>query len=210
MFTPEQGARAQARIDELQVEHDAILANIPDNWDDVYSTFSEIQKAENTARLTYRRTVDQAYEPILEIKAILADAETVAGFGPELEALKQQLPQLEPEAAVEAIAAMRSKVGEAEGTGDIRDGLTEARRIMRSREPNAEDALAEIDNSIAALQSDLAWRQRAASELLPALQEYDAVVVNNIGLRQQDRLPNDMALDVAGCLSDHRDISLSF
>ncbi|WP_305988750.1 TRAP transporter large permease subunit [Roseibium sp. MMSF_3544] len=210
VYTPEQGARAQARIEELQAEHDAILENIPDNWEEVYGEFSQIQKAENTARTTYRRTVDQAYEPIVELKAILADVQTVADFGPELDALKEQVAQLEPEAAVEVIAEMRSKVGEAEGTSEIRKGLTEARKIMRSREPNAEAAIAEIDNSIAALQADLAWRERAANELLPVLEEYDAAIVNNIGLRQQDRLPNDMALDVAGCLSDHRDISLSF
>ncbi|WP_299482610.1 TRAP transporter large permease subunit [uncultured Roseibium sp.] len=210
VYTTEQGERAQARIEALKEEHDAILANIPDNWEEVYGAFAEIQKAETSARQTYRRTVDQAYEPIVEVKAILADADTVAGFGPELEALKSQVPQLEPEAAVEAIAAMRSKVGEAEGTSDIRKGLTEARKIMRSRQPNAEEALAEIDKSIAALEADLAWRQKAATDLLPALEAYDAAIVNNVGLRQQERLPNDMALDVAACLSDHRDISLSF
>lgn len=147
---------------------------------------------------------------MLELKAILADADTVAAFKPELEALKQEVPQLEPDAAVEAIAAMRSKVGAAEGTSDIRKGLTEARKIMRSREPNAEAAVEEINKSLEALDADLAWRQKAANEILPQIAAYDAAIVNNIGLRQQNRLPNDMALDVAACLSDHRDISLSF
>jgi len=210
VYTAEQGARAQARIDALQAEHDAILAQIPDSWEDTYQTFAKIQKAENTARLTYRRTVDQAYEPVLELKAILADADLVASFKPELEALKEQVPQLEPDAAVDAIAEMRSRVGEAEGSSDIRDGLSEARKIMRSRSPNAEEALAEIDKSIAALEADLAWRRKGAEEILPQLEAYDAAVINNIGLRAQDRLPTDMALDVAACLSDHRDVSLSF
>jgi len=210
IYTEAQGERAQARIDVLQAEHDALLAQVPADWDDTYAAFAKIQKAENTARLTYRRTVDQAYEPIVELKAILADADLVASLRPELEALKEQVPQLEPKAAEEAISAMRSKVGEAEGTSDIRDGLSEARKIMRSRQPNAEEAVAEIDKSIAALDADLAWRQKAAEEILPKLAEYDAAVVNNIGLRQQDRLPKDMALDVAACLSDHRDVSLSF
>ncbi|WP_428522457.1 TRAP transporter large permease subunit [Roseibium sp.] len=210
IYTVEQGERAQARIDTLQAEHDALLAQIPEEWDDTYATFSQIQKAENTARLTFRRNADQAYEPVLELKAILRDVDVVASFEAELEALKEQVTQLEPEAAVEAIAAMRSKVGSAEGTSDIRKGLTEARKIMRSRTPNAEEAIAEIDKSIAAVQADLAWRQRAASELLPQLEAYDAAVGTNIGLRQRDRLPDAMALEVAGCLSDHRDISLSF
>ncbi|WP_422378355.1 TRAP transporter large permease subunit [Roseibium sp.] len=210
VYTPEQGERAKERIAALEADRDAILGEIPGTWEDTYNAFSKIQKAETKARQTYRRTVDQAYEPLLELKAILGDADTVAAFKPELEALKAEVAQLEPEAAVEAIAAMRSKVGAAEGTGDIRKGLTEARKIMRSREPNAEAAIAEIDKSIAALDADLAWRQKGAEEILPQLAAYDAAVINNIGIRAQERLPNDMALDVAACLSDHRDISLSF
>ncbi|MCV0428731.1 MAG: C4-dicarboxylate ABC transporter permease, partial [Roseibium sp.] len=210
IYSPEQGERAKARIEGLKAEHDALLGQIPSNWEETYGEFATIQKAETSARQSYRRTVDQSYEPVLELKAILADAEKVAALKPELEALKDQVTQLEPKAAVDAIAAMRSKVGEAEGTSEIRKGLTEARKIMRSRQPNAEEALAEIDKSIAALDADLVWRQRAAEEILPQLEAYDTAVVNNIGLRAQSRLPNSMALDVAACLSDHRDISLSF
>ncbi|POF31004.1 TRAP transporter large permease subunit [Roseibium marinum] len=210
VFTEAQGNRARERIEVLQAEHDALLAQIPSNWKDVYTTFSKIQKEENTARLSYRRTVDQAYEPIVELKAILADTDLVASFRPELEALKAEVPGLEPKAAEEAISEMRSRIGDAEGTSDIRSGLSEARKIMRSRQPDAEEAVAEIDKSIAALDADLAWRQKAATQILPPLAAYDAAVGDTIGLRQQDRLPTDMALDVASCLSSHRDVSLSF
>jgi tripartite ATP-independent transporter DctM subunit len=210
VYTTEQGERAKARIERLTEEHDAILAEIPESWKDTYQSFAKIQSAENTARVTYRRTVDQAYEPVIELKSILADADLVASFRPELEALKEQVRTLEPDAAVDAIAEMRSTVGNAEGTGDIRDGLSDARSIMRSSEPNVDEALSEIDRSIAALDADLAWRQKAAAEILPQIEAYDAAVGDTIGLRAQDRLPDDMALDVAGCLSDHRDVSLSF
>ncbi|PVB62471.1 TRAP transporter large permease subunit [Labrenzia sp. 011] len=210
IYTEAQGERAQERIDALQREHDALLAQIPSDWPDVYATFAKIQKAENTARLSYRRTVDQAYEPIMELKAVLADTDLVASFRPELEALKTELPGLDPKAAEEAISEMRSRIGEAEGTSDIRKGLSEARKIMRSRTPDADEALAEIDKSIAALEADLAWRQKAATEILPQFSAYDAAVGDTIGLRQQDRLPKDMALDVAACMSNHRDVSLSF
>ncbi|MHA7776358.1 TRAP transporter large permease [Roseibium sp. M-1] len=210
IYTAAQGERAQARIEVLTARRDALLAQIPADWKDTYATFAKIQKAEDQARLTYRRTVDQAYEPIVELKAILSGADLIASFKPELEALKAEIPSLEPKAAEEAISNMRSKVGDAEGTGDIREGLNEARKIMRSRTPNAEEAVAEIDKSIAALDADLAWREKGAEEILPKLEAFDAAVANNIGLRAQDRLPKDMALNVAGCLSDHRDISLSF
>ncbi|MEC9468698.1 MAG: C4-dicarboxylate ABC transporter permease, partial [Pseudomonadota bacterium] len=108
------------------------------------------------------------------------------------------------------ISAMGSGVGYADGTSDFGDVLNEARMILRSRQLKDEEAVAEIDKSIAALDADLAWRRKGAEEILPQLETFDDTVAANIGVRAQNRLPTDMALDVAGCLSGHRDISLSF
>lgn len=210
IYTQEQGERAASRIKTLTADRDALLAQIPAEWEGVHKEFAAIQKKETDARRTYRRTVDDAYQPILETKAILRDADTLAAIESEIVALKDQIQTMEPDAAVDAIADMRGRVGEIEGSSDIRKGLTEARKIMRSRTPDLAAATAEIDNTLAELKADLAWRQKAAQELLPQLVSYDQVINRNIGLRQQDRLPEDMALDVASCLSDHRDISLNF
>ncbi|EFO31412.1 trap dicarboxylate transporter- dctm subunit [Roseibium sp. TrichSKD4] len=210
IYTEAQGAAAAKKIEVLTAEKEALLAQIPDEWEAVHKEFAAIQKAETNARRSYRRTVDDAYEPMLEVKAILRDAEKLAALESEIVALKAEIQTLEPAAAVEAIAAMRSKVGEVEGSRDIRKGLTDARKIMRSKTPDIVAASAEIDNSLAALAADLEWRQRGAKELLADLLTYDTAINRNIGLRQQDRLPDDMALDVAACLADHRDISLNF
>ncbi|MTI00089.1 TRAP transporter large permease subunit [Roseibium sp. RKSG952] len=210
IYTQEQGDRAAARIEELQEQRDALLAEIPAEWDDQNEAFALIQRRENQARMSYRRTVDAAYEPLQQVIATLKASDQVEALRPQIEALKQQIQGMEPRAASDLIGEMRSTVGSIEGTSDIRQGLTDARRIMRSREPNIDDAIADIDQSLAALDADLAWRSRGAQELLPGLEAYDQAIKRNIGLRQQPRLPDDIALEVAGCLSDHRDISLNF
>lgn len=210
VYSAEEGERAQAEIDELQAEKDALMAQIPAEWEEAHKAFAQIQQQETKARMTYRRTVDDAYEPIVEIRALLADTDKLAGLETALVDLKAEIATLEPEAAVERIEAVRSEVGAVEGTSDIRKGLSSARKIMRGKSPDAVKAAKEIDKSIKALKKDLEWRQEGQEKLLPAIAAYDEVVKNNIGLRQQDRLPDDMALDVAGCLSGHRDVSLNF
>ncbi|MEP0232070.1 TRAP transporter large permease subunit [Roseibium sp.] len=210
IYTAAQGERAQERIDALTVEHDALLAQIPAEWEEVNKTFADIQKAETKARQTYRRTVDQAYEPLSEVRLILSDADKLASKEAEIEGLKEAISTLDAAAAVEQIEAVRSSVGEVEGAGDIRKGLSAARKIMRGKTPDKEKAIAEIVNSLAELKADLEWRERGAAELLPKLAAYDEVIKDNIGLRQQSRLPDGLALDVAACLSGHRDISLNF
>jgi hypothetical protein len=61
-----------------------------------------------------------------------------------------------------------------------------------------------------AYEDELAWRQDALVEIEPGLSSYEAAIRDTIGLRQQPRLPDDIALRVAGCSADHRDVSLSF
>lgn len=210
IYTEQQGERAKARIERLKVQRDALLAQIPEEWDAANKTFAKIQTAENRARQSYRRTVDDAYQPVMEVKAVLGDASKLAGMRDQIVALKTEIQDLEVAAAVERIEDIRSLVGTVEGSSDIRAGLTEARKIMRSNTPDVAAANAEIDNTLAALDADLVWRQRGADELLPKLKVYDDVIARNIGLRQQGRLPDDMALEVAACLSGHRDVSLNF
>ena len=54
------------------------------------------------------------------------------------------------------------------------------------------------------------WRKDATKNLMPALEKYNLVIKNNIGLRLQSRLTKDQAKLVAKCNSVHRDISLNF
>lgn len=210
IYTEAQGAVAKERIEELQIERDALIAEIPAEWADVNKTFAEIQKTETKARQTYRRTVDQAYEPFLELGAVLGDADKLAALEGNIAALKDDIRTLEPAAAVEKIAAVRSMAGGVEGSSDVRKGLSAARKIMRSKTPDPEKAIAEVDKSLEALAADLVWRTKGAEDLLPQMAVYDTAIKYNIGLRQQPRLPEDIALGVAGCMSGHRDISLNF
>jgi len=56
----------------------------------------------------------------------------------------------------------------------------------------------------------VAWRARAAPELLPKLRAYDGAIADTIGLRGQSRLLDHVAVDVAACSATPRDIFLNF
>jgi hypothetical protein len=71
-------------------------------------------------------------------------------------------------------------------------------------------ALAEFDSALEKYRQELAWRQRAETQLLAGLQRYEASIRDTIGLRQQPRMPRDRAVELVGCTAEHRDISLHF
>jgi len=93
---------------------------------------------------------------------------------------------------------------------EIRGLLSDARREIDARTPNPERALEFIEEAQALYEQELAWRSRAAEELLPELDRYDMAIRDTIGLRKQPKLPREQALFIASCNAEHRDISLNF
>jgi predicted nucleic acid-binding Zn-ribbon protein len=195
--------RETAAIKELE-------AKIPANWDADHKAFVELQKVETDARRQYRRTVDQAYEPVKELRAIVAGADALQALRADIEGLESVIGAEDNEAAGEKIREVSRAVGDVEGTRAITRHLNRARRALRGGSPDPNEAREELAKALAEHDSDFAWRSRAARDLKPGLDAYDGVIRGTIGLRQLDKLPREQALYVAACQSSHRDISLSF
>ncbi|WP_319775025.1 TRAP transporter large permease subunit [Breoghania sp.] len=210
IYSEAAGKKAQIKVEGLKAEKAALEAQIPAEWDEKHKAFANIQREENKARLTFRRTVDQAYEPLQEILAILHATDAFAALEDDLRSLDTRLAQMEPAAYVDYVEDVRSRVGDVEGAGDIRSGVNAVRKAMRSKTPDPEAAREAIAKTLQTFQSELAWRREASRKLLPELEAYDAAIRDTIGLRAQPRLPEEQALFVAACSSGHRDVSLSF
>jgi tripartite ATP-independent transporter DctM subunit len=200
----------EADVVLVQAERDRLLASIPQSWEAEHEAFSKLQKAEEKARAAYRRNVDDAYTPIGELVAVVADTDALRALESELVGLRQSVAQSEPAASVDRIAEVMKAVGAVEGAKAIRSSLSKARRAVRAKEPDKDKALRFVDLALDGYRADLTWRARALSELLPPFQAYEAQIRDTIGLRQQPRLPRELALDLVGCTAEHRDISLHF
>lgn len=210
IYSEARGERAQQRIGELTTEHDALLAEIPDDWKARYGAYSKIQKAEDKARISYRRATDDAYEPLAEAVMVIRDADKLAAAEAEVNGLLTKLASLDAPAFVEESERVRSLIGDVEGAGDVRKDINNVRKAMRSKTPDPEKARASIEAALVTLRADLAWRRQAETALLPDLEAYDTAIRNTIGLRSLPSLPREQALFVASCSAGHRDVSLSF
>ena len=199
-----------ARADELEAEQQAILSQIPEGWEPLHEEYEALNRANNTARNIYRRTVDQAYEPVPELIAIIESAGTLEALRPQIEALRDDAPTMDGDTADARYREVEQALGDVDGARDIRGLLSDARNEIDDRSPDPEAAVELTDEALALFDSKMAWRTRAATELLPGIKAYDAAIRETIGLRQQPRLPRPQALAVAQCTSHHRDISLNF
>ena len=138
----------------------------------------------------------------------------------EHEALRSLQPRLPPlrdviqtETADEAMAGIKALAEEFDlltNADPVKSKLSKARRALRGNSPDTEKAIAQLEIAIQRLESEIAWRSRAANELMPELESYDAAIQHTIGMRLQERLTDDQAESIASCLAVHKDISLYF
>jgi hypothetical protein len=203
-------AKFEARVIESEAELEVLEASIPAVWDSARKRYLELSGAEKKARLTYRRNVDQAYEPIIETQLIIENAEAFAAIEDQVTGLPEAIATQPLEQAIESVRAVESALARLVDTSSIRSALTQSRRAMTARNPNPEKALEESQKAVAIYTDELTWRTRAARELASGLAEYEAAIAETIGLRQQDRLPSSKISETASCLAVHRDISLNF
>ncbi|WP_102108865.1 TRAP transporter large permease [Oceaniglobus roseus] len=200
----------QARYDRLEAEHDALLAQIPGTWTDTQAAYNRITSEDRSTRTTYRRTVDQAYEPLVGLISVIEARDALAQLAEPLSQLAADAPSMDRDMADERFKEVERQFGEVAGAGDIRGLLADARREIDARSPDPEKAAEYLAEAQALFRSELDWRSRARSDLLPELMAYDEAIKGTIGLRQQPRLPHEQALFIASCNSIHRDISLNF
>ena len=209
------GATAQRsaledQLHEHKTQHDALTQEIPSDWQQTREDFVGLSKAETTARRQYRRGADSAYEPIAEFLGVLnasADLKVLEG---ELLVLQEQINEPQAKQTVPALKALAKKFSGIKGADQIKSKISKARRALGKKKPKVEKAQKLYDQAIEEFNQQIIWRERALSDLYSGLVRYEEAIRGTLGVRQQTKMPRELALFVAGCTAGHRDISLNF
>jgi len=199
-----------AAIASIETDMKTLARSIPQQWDGRHKAYTALLHANRKARLLYRRNADTAYEPVQETIARLAAADRLAALRNKITGVYDVLSAQTHKQAVAYVTALLPQIGAVPGARKIRSQLSKVRRALKGRSPDTDKARAQLDKTIATFNAELAWRQRAAAQLLADLRVYEAAIRNTIGLRKQPKLPPEQAVEIAGCMAQHRDISLHF
>jgi len=201
--------QARHEIATMTARRDALLASMPPDWVTVNREFSAIQRAENAARRAFRRTVDAAYRPLRTTLATIGEWKTLKVAVAELRSL-QLVKGAEPSVAAQRIKYVDSMLRKIEGMAAIRKALAGARLALQGPSLEPKTAGQKLKSAVALLETAIEWRERAATDVLPQLEAYDAAIADTVGLRGQSRFPDHVAVAVAACSAAPRDIFLNF
>ena len=202
--------RIEQRIERLGADRRAIEAQIPDEWEAARERFLVLEDADKKARLRYRRNVDSAYEPVMELRTAIAQGQSLAALEDRIKLLAVTIAEEPSEQARAAIKETMTVLRSLAGANAIASKLSKARRALRGDDPDREKAHGRWLEAVALFEVETAWRRAAADKLAAGLDAYDDAIKGNIGLRLQEKFTSDQAASIAACRSIHTDISLSF
>ncbi len=200
----------RADIERKLIQKTDLEDSIPDGWSETRERYNELLKELKKARGTYRSNVDQAYKVIAEVRSVIDATSSLSALESTLGGLEAVIRGEEPEQAMESIKTAEAVIDEVAGTGDVRSKVSKARRALKGKAPDRDEALAMLDEAKELFAAELAWRQQASERLADELTGYDEAIKSTIGVRLQQRLTTEQAEEVASCQSHHRDISLNF
>lgn len=206
----ERRAVLENRIAELDREHTAIAAQIPDSWDDVHDEFATLTQAEEKARNDYRRAADGSFEPATGFLAIINANEAFFALEDTLKGLGDVIANANRHVAEETVNKVDRQFGSVDGANDVSSALSRARRSLRELSLDRDKAAGEFAKAIKAFDEQVVWRRAAETDLKAGVETYVAALSDTIGARQQPKLTRDQALYLASCTAVHRDLSLNF
>jgi tripartite ATP-independent transporter DctM subunit len=199
-----------AQIGLLETTRADLEKQIPGNWLEARGKFENLASNERKSRQNYRRNADESYESIKTMLKMINEHSTFKSLRDKLPPMQGIIENETAEDAMDALKALAAEFDELTNADPVKSKLSRARRALRGDNPDAQKSLAQLTLAIEALDSEIAWRSRAAQEFNPELETYDLAIRHTIGMRLQERLTSDQAESIASCLAVHKDLSLYF
>jgi len=128
---------------------------------------------------------------------------------PEIDSLHQVIRDKTIDEAINRIKQTASKLASIKNAHTIKSQLSKARRVLKKKQ-DKDKAAGYLVKAVQILESEVSWRQQADKDFLPELDKFNTAISNTIGLRMQEKLSEEQAESIAGCLAHHKDISLAF
>jgi hypothetical protein len=210
-------APIKARIENLTSQHESVLNQIPESWAETNKTFVKLTKAEDTARLQYRRAADDAYQSIGEVGKALASSGELVGMRDRLSDLRQRIDAGKLEFAAAELGVLAERAGKLPRIDGAGSGIRTAIEALKGGDDSAESsppdtslAVTEIDAVLDLITAEITWHQSLDPATADAIVTLETSMRDTLGVRSQSRMSRDQALYVASCSSHHVDVSLNF
>ena len=184
-------------------------ASISSEWDEADKVFRLLSDQVKKSERAYRRLADMSYANLADVLKYIGSAEELAGLSPRIIAAQAEVSAM-AETGTDEIASLKTGLRKIAETSSIVDHLSDAEKALAADTPDQATAREALIKAANLTEVEITTRRRAYAAIGLALDNYELKIRHSIGLRQQIRLPIEVASGITGCLAAHRDISLRF
>ncbi len=200
----------ESEIKEVEKEIAEIDQQKPENWDQIYGEFKSLIKEEQKQRNMYRRGGENSFKVVKELSLVLASNKEISQLKAEYKTILQKSSDLPKEERIKIFNDFSKKVGQVNGTSDLKSKLSKAIRELKKKNVKEEKVNKNLDAALIIITDLNDWVSASKGPLEESLNTYLEKTKGSLGIRAQDRFNKDLALYLARCNANHRDLSLNF
>ena len=189
---------------------DTYKSKISKEWPNTYKNFQSLIKKEKIERMKYRRLMDQSYENIFQIYTILDLKDDFLKFEKQFNVLSNMLKEADPKQLMSEIKIFTKKLNKIPDNRKIISSLNKINRNLKKKKIDYKKVNKNFEEAYDLYRNKVNEIIGADKKIILGLKEYLNVVSTSIGVRQQSKIPRELALYLASCRSTHKDLTLYF
>ena len=154
--------------------------------------------------------MDSSYEEIHKVYTILNLKDEFAKHENRFQKLSNDIEEVDRQEMLKKIKLFSKRIAKIPDNRKIISKLNKVSRNLKKKNVNYKKVRENFDESFELYRKKLNDIKKVDISIMPKLKDYLDVISTSIGVRQQTKIPRELALYLAKCRSTHQDLSLYF
>ncbi len=203
---PVKASELRNEIERFKLDIISLEKTIPNNWASLNNDYQEKYASYAQLLNDYYKNADDGYKILKDLKIEIENTKSVESLISIADNILLNLDKLESTQISAKLDELLNKSDATPNIGQVSDLVYEA-TTKPDDLPKVKLLLEEVKSY---LDENIKWKKIASTNLISHLEVYDNNIKDSIGIRSQDRLNKDQAIDVAKCNAHHKNIALRF
>lgn len=203
---PVKASELRNEIERFKLDIISLEKTIPNNWASLNNDYQEKYASYAQLLNDYYKNADDGYKILKDLKIEIENTKSVESLISIADNILLNLDKLESTQISAKLDELLNKSDATPNIEQVSDLVYEA-TTKPDDLPKVKLLLEEVKSY---LDENIKWKKIASTNLISHLEVYDNNIKDSIGIRSQDRLNKDQAIDVAKCNANHKNIALRF
>ena len=202
------------QLQKLINDNEMLLENykskIPTDWKKTYKEFQLFIKKEKIERSKYRRLMDQSYSDILKLSQIINLKQMFLNFDNQFKGISSEIGTADPKVLISDIKSLNKELMKIPDNNNLISKLNKVSRSLKKKKIDYNRVIKDLNDVYGKYKQKRKEIKPIDKNIALELSNYLNAVSSSIGVRQQNKIPRELALYLASCRSTHKDLSLYF